>query len=83
MSLLKQLIEAIVKPLVDFPEDVRIETDDNESRIVYKLFVHPEDRKRFVLLFIHQQAVTIRKRHMSIYWIKTYSSDLFLVMNIK
>lgn len=41
---MQQLIEAIVKPLVDYPEDVRIETDENTNRIVYKLFVHPEDR---------------------------------------
>ena len=45
---MKQLIETIVKPLVDFPEDVRIETDENESRIVYKLFVHPEDRGKVI-----------------------------------
>ena len=45
---MKQLIETIVKPLVDYPEDVRIETDENESRIVYKLFVHPEDRGKVI-----------------------------------
>ena len=45
---MKKLIEAIVKPLVDFPEDVRIETDDNANRIVYKLFVHPEDRGKVI-----------------------------------
>lgn len=45
---MKRLIETIVKPLVDYPEDVRIETDENESRIVYKLFVHPEDRGKVI-----------------------------------
>ena len=45
---MKPLIETIVKPLVDYPEDVRIETDENESRIVYKLFVHPEDRGKVI-----------------------------------
>ncbi|MGM9949157.1 MAG: KH domain-containing protein [Lysinibacillus sp.] len=45
---MKQLIETIVKPLVDYPDDVRIETDENESRIVYKLFVHPEDRGKVI-----------------------------------
>ncbi len=45
---MKQLIETIVKPLVDYPEDVRIETDENENRIVYKLFVHPEDRGKVI-----------------------------------
>ena len=45
---MKQLIEAIVKPLVDFPEAVRIETNDNVDRIVYQLFVHPEDRGKVI-----------------------------------
>lgn len=45
---MQQLIETIVKPLVDFPDDVRIETDENSSRIVYKLFVHPEDRGKVI-----------------------------------
>ncbi|MFP3916162.1 KH domain-containing protein [Lysinibacillus telephonicus] len=42
------LIETIVKPLVDYPEEVRIETDENSSRIVYKLFVHPQDRGKVI-----------------------------------
>ncbi|MCP1144020.1 KH domain-containing protein [Lysinibacillus endophyticus] len=42
------LIETIVKPLVDFPEEVRIETDENSSRIVYKLSVHPQDRGKVI-----------------------------------
>ncbi len=45
---MQQLIEAIVKPLVDYPEDVRIETDETSSRVVYKLFVHPEDRGKVI-----------------------------------
>ncbi len=45
---MKQLIETIVKPLVDYPNEVRIETDENDSRIVYKLFVHPEDRGKVI-----------------------------------
>lgn len=45
---MKQLIETIVKPLVDYPDEVRIETDENDSRIVYKLFVHPEDRGKVI-----------------------------------
>ena len=45
---MKQLIEAIVKPLVDYPQEVRIETDESENRIVYKLFVHPEDRGKVI-----------------------------------
>ncbi|KGR92100.1 RNA-binding protein [Ureibacillus massiliensis 4400831 = CIP 108448 = CCUG 49529] len=45
---MQALIETIVKPLVDYPEEVRIETDENSSRIVYKLFVHPEDRGKVI-----------------------------------
>lgn len=45
---MQQLIETIVKPLVDYPEDVRIEVDESSSRIVYKLFVHPEDRGKVI-----------------------------------
>ena len=45
---MKQLIEAIVLPLVDFPKEVRIETDENANRIVYKLFVHPQDRGKVI-----------------------------------
>ena len=45
---MQQLIETIVKPLVDYPDDIRIEVDENASRIVYKLFVHPEDRGKVI-----------------------------------
>lgn len=45
---MQKLIETIVKPLVDFPEEVRVETDENSSRVVYKLFVHPEDRGKVI-----------------------------------
>lgn len=45
---MQQLIEAIVKPLVDYPEDVRIETDETSNRVVYKLFVHPDDRGKVI-----------------------------------
>ena len=34
---MKQLIETIVKPLVDYPDDVRVEKDESINRIVYKL----------------------------------------------
>ncbi|HSJ38392.1 MAG TPA: KH domain-containing protein [Planococcus sp. (in: firmicutes)] len=45
---MKQLIETIVKPLVDHPEEVRIEIDENNSRIVYKLSVHQEDTGKVI-----------------------------------
>lgn len=40
---MQQLIETIVKPLVDYPDEVKIITDENDNRIVYKLSVHPSD----------------------------------------
>ncbi|MFC4409240.1 KH domain-containing protein [Chungangia koreensis] len=45
---MEQLIQTIVKPLVDHPEEVRIEKDENASRIVYKLSVHPEDMGKVI-----------------------------------
>ncbi|MFC5541277.1 MAG: KH domain-containing protein [Bacilli bacterium] len=45
---MQKLIETIVKPLVDYPEDVRVEKDENASRIVYKLFVNPSDRGKVI-----------------------------------
>ncbi|MFD1735791.1 KH domain-containing protein [Bacillus salitolerans] len=40
---MKELIETIVKPLVDYPEEVVItEVEDNHT-ITYKLAVHKED----------------------------------------
>ncbi|MEH7106924.1 MULTISPECIES: KH domain-containing protein [Bacillaceae] len=40
---MKELIETIVKPLVDFPEDVRVETTEDDARITYQLTVHKTD----------------------------------------
>ena len=45
---MKQLIENIVKPLVDYPDEVRIETDESANRIVYKLSVHSEDTGKVI-----------------------------------
>ncbi|HLG27017.1 MAG: KH domain-containing protein [Paenisporosarcina sp.] len=45
---MKQLIETIVKPLVDYPDDVRVELDENTNRIVYKLSVHAEDMGKVI-----------------------------------
>jgi predicted RNA-binding protein YlqC (UPF0109 family) len=45
---MKQLIETIVKPLVDYPDDVRVEVDENTNRIVYKLSVHAEDMGKVI-----------------------------------
>ncbi|WP_017380838.1 KH domain-containing protein [Paenisporosarcina sp. TG-14] len=45
---MKQLIETIVKPLVDYPEEVRVELDENANRIVYKLSVNAEDMGKVI-----------------------------------
>ncbi|ETT85832.1 KH domain-containing protein [Viridibacillus sp. FSL R5-0477] len=45
---MKQLIETIVKPLVDYPEEVRIITEESPNRIVYKLSVHPSDMGKVI-----------------------------------
>ncbi|ANU17479.1 KH domain-containing protein [Planococcus maritimus] len=45
---MEQLIETIVKPLVDYPEAVRIEKDENTNRVVYKLSVHPSDTGKVI-----------------------------------
>ncbi|MEK4485153.1 KH domain-containing protein [Psychrobacillus sp. FSL H8-0484] len=45
---MEQLIRAIVKPLVDYPEKVQIEKEESVNRIVYKLSVHPEDMGKVI-----------------------------------
>ena len=40
---MKELIETIVKPLVEFPEDVRVEVVDEKNSITYKLSVNKND----------------------------------------
>ena len=45
---MKQLIEAIVKPIVDYPENVKVEKEESINRIVYKLSVHPEDMGKVI-----------------------------------
>lgn len=45
---MKQLIETIVKPLVDRPEAVQVRKDETDSRITYKLSVHAEDMGKVI-----------------------------------
>ncbi len=45
---MKQLIETIVKPLVDHPGDVRVDKDEQESRVTYKLSVNGEDMGKVI-----------------------------------
>lgn len=37
------LIRSIVKPLVDFPEDIQVEKREEANKIVYHLTVNEED----------------------------------------
>ncbi|MFD1204125.1 MULTISPECIES: KH domain-containing protein [Sporosarcina] len=45
---MRQLIETIVKPLVDHPEDVRVDKDEQNHRITYKLSVNPVDMGKVI-----------------------------------
>lgn len=40
---MKQLIKSIVKPLVDNPEDIRVEKREETNKIVYHLTVNEAD----------------------------------------
>lgn len=40
---MKELIEAIVRPLVDYPDDCFVTEQELERQIVFKLTVHKED----------------------------------------
>jgi len=45
---MKQLIETIVKPLVDFPEDVQVNVVEEEHRINYQLTVNKADMGKVI-----------------------------------
>lgn len=45
---MEQLIETIVKPLVDFPEDVRVEVLEGDSSITYQLTVNKTDMGKVI-----------------------------------
>jgi len=40
---MKELIETIVKPLVDIPEDVQVNVVEDDSRVTYQLSVNKSD----------------------------------------
>jgi len=40
---MKELIETLVKPLVDFPDEIRIDVLEEKDKVVYKLSVHQSD----------------------------------------
>ncbi|GKV64217.1 MULTISPECIES: KH domain-containing protein [unclassified Sporosarcina] len=45
---MKQLIETIVKPLVDYPDDVKVIADEQSQRVVYQLSVNAEDMGKVI-----------------------------------
>lgn len=45
---MKQLVETIVKPLVDFPEDVRVDVKEEDTRITYQLSVNKTDMGKVI-----------------------------------
>jgi predicted RNA-binding protein YlqC (UPF0109 family) len=40
---MKDLIETIVKPLVDYPDDIQVTVHEEDSRITYQLSVNKND----------------------------------------
>lgn len=45
---MNDLILVLAKALVDYPDDVRVEREEQSGRIVYKLTVHPEDTGKII-----------------------------------
>lgn len=45
---MKPLIESIVKPLVDFPEDVHVDVMEDDNRITYQLTVNKTDMGKVI-----------------------------------
>jgi uncharacterized protein len=45
---MKQLLESIVKPLVDFPEDVLVNINEEDQRITYHLIVNKTDMGKVI-----------------------------------
>ena len=45
---MKELIETIVKPLVDFPEDVQVNVQEEDQRITYQLSVNKNDMGKVI-----------------------------------
>ncbi|AND39366.1 MULTISPECIES: KH domain-containing protein [Bacillales] len=45
---MKELIETIVKPLVDFPEDVQVNVQEEDQRVTYQLSVNKNDMGKVI-----------------------------------
>jgi uncharacterized protein len=46
--MMKQLIETIVKPLVDVPDDVRVNLVEDDNRVTYQLIVNKIDMGKVI-----------------------------------
>jgi predicted RNA-binding protein YlqC (UPF0109 family) len=46
--MMKELIETIVKPLVDFPEDVYVAEVEDDQRVTYRLSVNRADMGKVI-----------------------------------
>ncbi|WP_394583642.1 KH domain-containing protein [Cytobacillus firmus] len=45
---MKELIETIVKPLVDFPEDILVNVQEEDQRVTYQLSVNKNDMGKVI-----------------------------------
>ncbi|WAA13625.1 KH domain-containing protein [Fervidibacillus halotolerans] len=75
---MKQLIETIVKPLVEHPEDVQIDVIEERNHITYKLSVHKNDVGKVIgkqgrvakairtVVYAHAQATEQKKVYLKI-----------------
>jgi len=45
---MKELIETIVKPLVDYPDDVQVNILEEDNRIIYQLSVNKQDMGKVI-----------------------------------
>ena len=48
MFLMKTLIESIVKPLVDHPDNVSVSSEESDEKVMYTLRVHGEDMGKVI-----------------------------------
>ncbi|MGD6965029.1 KH domain-containing protein [Rossellomorea vietnamensis] len=45
---MKDLILTIVAPLVDRPEHLEVDAEENDDSVTYKLMLHPEDMGKVI-----------------------------------
>lgn len=45
---MEQLIRTIIEPLVDAPDQIQIDKDEREEKVVFKLTVAPDDMGKII-----------------------------------